>query len=105
MQRFRTGIPAAKCIPPMTIPNSLVLGLVAAEGHLRSHILDLSGFKLRRWIATSEGWDDDDKAFVRILNQGTSRETLIAELDAPPNGGPATRSGNSGIAKGSRSVS
>ena len=27
MRRFRAGIPPAKCIPPMTIPNSLVLGL------------------------------------------------------------------------------
>ena len=32
VQRFRTGIPAAKCIPPMTIPNSLVLGLDWAGG-------------------------------------------------------------------------
>lgn len=53
--------------------------LVTAEHLLRSHILETPGFRLRRWVATSEGWDEDDKPFVRVLREGNSRETLIAE--------------------------
>src|SRR6266566_7243321 len=77
-----------------TVPSPEI---AAGEGLLRSKILDVPGLKLRRWVATSEGWDDDDKEFVRILSQGASRETLIAEPGTAPNGGPATPSDNSAL--------
>ena len=79
--------------------------LVTAEALLRSRILEIPGFTLRRWVATSEGWDDDDRPFARIVSEGTSLETLIAEPTASPNGGPAEALGNSGIGGGPPSVS
>jgi hypothetical protein len=83
--------------PPPDIAN--------AEAILRSHILNLPGFKLRRWITTSEGWDDDDKKFVDILSQGNSRETLIAEPGAPPNAASRRPLRKSGATMGPPSVS
>src|SRR5436190_22358975 len=71
--------------------------VVAAERVLRSRMLDMPGFKLRRWVTTSEGWDDNNNRFVRVLSQGTGRETLLAEPGAPPNGGPAKPPGNSSV--------
>jgi hypothetical protein len=79
--------------------------LRAAEELLRSRILGLPGVKLRRWVITTEGWDDDDKPFVQVLSQGSSHETLIAEPFAVPNGGPATPLSSSSIAEGPPSVS
>ena len=78
--------------------------LVTAEGLLRSRILEITGFRLRRWVATSEGWDDDDKPFVRVLSEGTRRETLIAEPCASPNGGPSKPLANSAGSEGPPSL-
>ena len=50
-----------------------------------------------------ESWRADAFKAARKIVQ--SYEKTIAELGAPPNGGPATRSGNSGVAEGPPSVS
>jgi hypothetical protein len=55
-----------------TLPSNLAEG----ERQLLDAIFNRPDFRLRRWISTSEDWDDDDKPTVRILSEGTDKATL-----------------------------
>ena len=52
------------------IPSELVTG----ETLLYKRILETNEFSVRRWLATSEGWDDDDQPFVETLADGNSAD-------------------------------
>ena len=43
-------------------------------------LLDTQCFQLRRWIRTEEGWDDEDRPFVRISDEGTGSQELAVAL-------------------------
>jgi hypothetical protein len=44
--------------------------LVAGETELYARILETNAFSVRRWLATSEGWTDDDQPFVNNCRRG-----------------------------------
>lgn len=52
-----------------------------AEGErmLLNLILALPRLRLRRWILTSEGYDDDDRYFAKIVAEGNTADSLIAK--------------------------
>ena len=39
-------------------------------------ILETNEFIVRRWVITSEGWDDDDRRFLHVVGEGNSAYTL-----------------------------
>ena len=49
-----------------------------ADQELQSALFAQSDFRLNRWLAVSEGWDDDDNRFERIIANGETIESLIA---------------------------
>ena len=53
--------------------------LASSEKYLQSAVLGTREFRLRRWVLTDEGWDDDDNPCLQILNEGDSIESLNAE--------------------------
>jgi hypothetical protein len=50
--------------------------LAAGETLFYKRILETNEFSVRRWLATSEGWDDDDEPFVNVIAEGTSANTF-----------------------------
>jgi hypothetical protein len=50
--------------------------LVAGERQLYARILETNAFSVRRWLATSEGWNDDDQPFVNTVAEGNSADTF-----------------------------
>jgi hypothetical protein len=54
------------------LPSDLAVG----EKQLLAAIFGRPDFRLRRWISTSEDWDDDDKSTVQIVSEGTDKATL-----------------------------
>jgi hypothetical protein len=54
--------------------------LARGERHLVAAVLELVQFRLRRWVATEEGWTDDDEPFVSLLREGNDAEGLRVEL-------------------------
>jgi hypothetical protein len=52
-------------------PNKL-----ASEALLYKRILETKEFSVRKWLATSEGWNDDDEPFVETLGEGNSADTF-----------------------------
>jgi hypothetical protein len=53
--------------------------LATTEKYLQTAVLGLPQFRLRRWIITQEGWDDDDNYYIHIVSEGDSPESLKAE--------------------------
>jgi hypothetical protein len=53
--------------------------IAAGERMLLDLILALPWLRLRRWILTSEGHDDDDRYFVKIVAEGNTANSLIAK--------------------------
>jgi hypothetical protein len=96
--------PLKAAINPPDEPNSTVRCTYYAENYFRLFISDLAvqfyreaslpdwiakadeqivhallaarQIRLRRWINTQEGWDDDDLPFVRIVGEGDKPEEL-----------------------------
>lgn len=66
--------------------------------HLRVKGVDSDFIMRMSGLPTKPGW-------VGVLGQDFITQPSGAELDASPNGGPATRSGNSGVSAGPPSVS
>jgi len=54
------------------LPPDLAVG----EQEFQVAALSRADIRLRRWIATDEDWDDDEKRVVQILAEGKDRETL-----------------------------
>jgi hypothetical protein len=50
--------------------------LADGEKQLLAALSGCPDLRLRRWISTSEDWDDDNKAIVEILSEGTDKATL-----------------------------
>jgi hypothetical protein len=50
--------------------------LAAGETQLYARILETNAFSVRRWLATSEGWNDDDQPFVNTVTEGDSADTF-----------------------------
>jgi hypothetical protein len=50
--------------------------LVASEALFYKRILETKEFSVRKWLATSEGWNDDDEPFVETLAEGNSADTF-----------------------------
>ena len=56
----------------VALPSDLADG----EKQLLAAIFRRPDVRLRRWIITSEDWDDDDKPTVQILSEGIEKATL-----------------------------
>ena len=54
------------------LPSDLAMG----EREFQAAILAVPEVRLRRWLATDDDWDDDEKKIVRILGEGKNQETL-----------------------------
>ncbi len=61
------------------IESTLPPEIAAAEKHFQSTVFGLRQFRLRRWIMTEEGWDDDDNPYMRIVSEGNSPESFKDE--------------------------
>jgi hypothetical protein len=57
--------------------------IAAGERVLLNLILALPWLRLRRWILTSEGHDDDDRYFVKVVAEGNTAGSLIAQYWNP----------------------
>ena len=53
--------------------------IATGERTLLSLILAMPQFRLRRWIITSEGWDDDDQEFTQIVAEGSKSDIFTIE--------------------------
>ena len=50
--------------------------IVDADERLRNALLHAPGLRIRRWVRTEEGWDDEDRPFVRVLDKGDGPDRL-----------------------------
>jgi hypothetical protein len=50
--------------------------LISGERHLALAIFAIPKLRLRRWVSTEEGYSDDDERYVRILAEGTDKDTV-----------------------------
>lgn len=56
--------------------TTLPTNLVDAERQLRVAFLTHPLFKLRRWVGTSENWNDNDQLVIQILCEGQNQQAL-----------------------------
>jgi hypothetical protein len=57
--------------------------VIAGERAFRDAVLGCEHFKLRRWLLTTEGWDDTDNEYVQVVAEGTDAGGLEEVLVAP----------------------
>jgi hypothetical protein len=60
--------------------------IVAANQRLCGILLSSPELRIRRWVHTLEDWDDEDRSFVRVLDEGVGPDRLqaaFAEFNAP----------------------
>jgi hypothetical protein len=50
--------------------------IVDADERLRYALLHAPGLRIRRWVRTEEGWDDEDRPFLRVLDEGDGPDRL-----------------------------
>lgn len=54
--------------------------IIDANKRLFAGLMNTAGFRIRRWLYTFEDWDDDDRPFVRVLDEGVGPSRLEAAV-------------------------
>jgi hypothetical protein len=54
--------------------------IIEANKRLVAQLVSSCGLRIRRWVYTLEGWDDEDRPFVRVLDEGVGQSRIEGAL-------------------------